>query len=353
MKRKGFPILHLVFVLTLSACNMPLLEEAQATAAPPSAPPEPTATVEVIETEIVPTEIVHTLVPPETLPPERESHAGDHDSSETASRKHPPGGDRFSRGTFERPFNANTMDVYFPYLDIIDSEIFEDDTWIFATITMRGLDENESLPGQYFVEIDQNRDGGGDWLVGVISPTSSGWSSENVRIWQDSNDDVGGIAPYLADDNPPYSDGYELLIYDQGEGNNPDAAFARIDSENPHIIQVAIQKSLLDENLRLLIGMWAGTNLDPALFDLNDHFTHEQAGAADPGLEIYYPIKAISEMDNSCRMAIGFEPTGAEPGLCQTALPPGAPGGPPPGGCPAPSYCQNWDSTYCQCMDLY
>ena len=68
--------------------------------------------------------------------------------------------------------------------------------------------------------------------------------------------------------------------------------------------------------------MWAGTTLlDPKLFDLNDHFTQEQAGAADPGLELYYPIKAIYEIDNSCRMAVGFKPTGKEPGLCEIFIP--------------------------------
>jgi hypothetical protein len=62
--------------------------------------------------------------------------------------------------------------------------------------------------------------------------------------------------------------------------------------------------------------MWAGTNLDPALFDFNDHMTHAQAGAAEASLENFYPIKGLAELDNTCSMAIGFEPRGNEPGLC-------------------------------------
>jgi hypothetical protein len=30
----------------------------------------------------------------------------------------------------------------------------------------------------------------------------------------------------------------------------------------------------------------------------------------------YYPIKALAEVDNTCRWAVGFTPTGSEPGIC-------------------------------------
>jgi len=71
-----------------------------------------------------------------------------------------------------------------------------------------------------------------------------------------------------------------------------------------------------------MVNMWTGhATLDPTLFDYSDHYTHEQAGAADPGLPTFYPIKAVHELDNSCRMAVGFQPKGNEPGLCQVIQP--------------------------------
>jgi hypothetical protein len=80
-------------------------------------------------------------------------------------------------------------------------------------------------------------------------------------------------------------------------------------------VEISVKRSVLGNPEKYLINMWAGTSLlDPALFDLNDHFTHEQAGAADRGYEVYYPIKAVYEVDNSCRMAVGFQPT-AEPAV--------------------------------------
>src|SRR5690348_3871409 len=43
---------------------------------------------------------------PVGLPVDRSSHAGDYDSSTTAAQKVAAGGDRFTFGRFERPFNA-------------------------------------------------------------------------------------------------------------------------------------------------------------------------------------------------------------------------------------------------------
>lgn len=75
-----------------------------------------------------------------------------------------------------------------------------------------------------------------------------------------------------------------------------------------------------------MIGAWAGNQaLEPALFDFNDHMTHEQAGTSLIELENFYPIKGLAELDNACRVAIGFVPSGNEPGLCISNKPQGQP----------------------------
>lgn len=97
--------------------------------------------------------------------------------------------------------------------------------------------------------------------------------------------------------------------------------------------------------------MWAGNSLlDPALFDLNDQFSHEQAGAADSGLEYFYPIKEVYEIDSSCRMAVGFQATGKEPGLCEVLIPISQ-GGVPEAGCSlTANSCQSgFDPVKCCC----
>lgn len=128
------------------------------------------------------------------------------------------------------------------------------------------------------------------------------------------------------------------------------------------MVEISIKKSAVGNPQKYLINMWAGTSLlNPALFDLNDHFTHEQAGAADKGLQNYYPIKEVFEIDNSCRMAVGFQPTGNEPGICESLIPVNEqqplPSG--PSGCQATSadisacnqdvYC-GWNASSCSCV---
>ncbi|MBI2330668.1 MAG: hypothetical protein HYU84_00550 [Chloroflexi bacterium] len=145
---------------------------------------------------------------------------------------------------------------------------------------------------------------------------------------------MGAEIPMLTDEGSVVAgDGFETTVFDQGQGNDPDSAWVRISPNNPNVVEFAIKKSALANPSRFLINMWAGTSLEPAKFDVNDQFTHEQAGAADSGLSIFYPIKAVAELDNSCRMAVGFQPTGKEPGLCAVFIPqnfaepaPGAPG---------------------------
>jgi hypothetical protein len=287
--------------------------------------------------------VQHQLIPA-ALPQERSAHAGDQDSSGMAGQKRAPGGDRFTFDQFERPFNADTMEVYFPYLDIQDVVIYQDDTWVYAAITVKGTDSNGALPGNYAVELDLNADGRGDWFVLVEHPASTEWSTDGVQVRTDANGDVGGSTVGSSDQAVSGGDGYETLVFAQDHQSDPDAAWARISPDDPHTIQLAGKRSLLGGDAAYLAGLWTGNeDLNPALFDLNDHFTHEQAGAALTELQYFYPIKQVSELDNTCRMAVGFVPTGNEPGLCAEA---GA-CRPPAGGCAQNGY--KWNSKLCCC----
>jgi len=256
---------------------------------------------------------------PVVFPEKQSGIAGDFDSYKPFVNGTLIGGDRFTFSRFERPFNANTMDVYFPYLDIIDTYVYQDETWIFAGIILKGTDEDGNLPGNYAAEIDIDINGKGDFLIITSNPTSTDWTTTNVRVYEDKDTTVGDKTPTVTDENGD-GNGFESLVFDQGEGDDPETAWVRLAPDKPNTVELAIKRSLFKvepTELRYLINMWAGTDiLDPALFDINDHFSHEEAGAADKGLEFYYPIKAVAEVDNTCKMAIGFKPTGNEPGLC-------------------------------------
>jgi hypothetical protein len=289
--------------------------------APGSAPPPPDAGPGAADTPVSTTVLIQHQATPADLPDQHSAGVGDQDSSGTADQKRAPGGDRFTFGQFERPFNADTMDAYFPYLDIQDASIYQDDTWAYAVITVKGRDASNGMPGRYAVELDLNQDGRGDWLILANHPASTDWTTDGVQVWADKNGDVGGAIVVKAD-NTTGGDGYETQVFDQGHGDDADLAWARLPADAPNTVQLAVKRTLLGSDQAYLAGMWAGIDdLNPVLFDLNDHFTHDQAGAAMKDLEYYYPIKQLSELDNTCRMAIGFEPVGNEPGLCSSLVP--------------------------------
>lgn len=342
-------IFTLFFVL---ACGLPSAAtevaetEAPATDAPTeSAPPSTEAAPEIQHTDI-----------PVNLPENQSGQAGDFDSSKILENKTPVGGDRFTYGRFERPFNANTMDIYFSQLDIVSTKVFKDDLWVYASISLKNLGASSSQTAKYALELDVNLDGKGDWLIVASKPESTEWVVFGVYIFYDENDDVGGEFPSLTDNVSIPGDGFEKTIFDQGLGNDPDSAWVRISPNDPNIIEFAVKQSAIETPEKFLINTWAGNSLiDPSLFDFNDFYTHEQAGAADSGLPIFYPIKEISEIDNSCRIAIGFQPTGNEPGLCDTLIPVKItdPLAPTPATCARPSSCNGcgaiWDQSTCTC----
>lgn len=315
----------LVLVLTALACST--------SSTPTSAPvqdPSPTSAPSTLEPVVpasteasapaatVASGIQHAMVPGEP-PVTPNSFATDQDSFITSPEKRAPGGDRFTFGRYERPFNEEGMDLYFAEIDIQEMASYHDPTWIYYSITVKGRDANLALSGNYAIEIDADIDGRGDWLLMVTAPASKEWTSDGVEVWYDSNNDVGGSISVTAD-NQNTGNGYDTKIFDRGTGDDPDLAFARIAPGGPFTIQIAVKASLLGTNGVYMAGAWAGRELlDPALFDINDHFTQDQAGSPLTEFEFYYPLKAVAQIDNVCRVAVGFQAQGGEPGVCPVA----------------------------------
>jgi len=223
--------------------------------------------------------------------------------------------DSFSRGIFERPYTAEEME-YLAYLDIgrvvtlaVSGE------WVYVSIPLAGAPPEES-DAHYAVEIDVNTDGRGDWLILAPAPASTEWTQEGLLIFIDSNGDVGGATPGSPDTAQDDADGFDALVFNQGSGLDPDAAWLRRDPDDPSIIQFAFQYGLIAYDHRFLWRVIAsGNEIDPGMVELNDHFTLEEAGS--PLLTSpHYPIQAIAEIDTSCRWSYGFTPLGTEPGIC-------------------------------------
>lgn len=222
-------------------------------------------------------------------------------------------GDQFRANIFERPFTADDM-IYQSSIDIIRVNLKVSTNWTFAILYF-----SEKLPDdgtmKYGLEIDLDENGRGDLLIQTGMPASIDWSVKDVQIYQDVDGDIGGLNPMLSDHPEEGFNGYEVLLFDSGEGEDPDLIWVRRNPDNDTSIQIAYKAELIGPT-GFMWSAWADDGLQALDHrDYNDRFTEEDAGSPYPGSPLY-PIKAIYLYDTTCRSFYGFTPTGNEPGLC-------------------------------------
>ena len=187
-------------------------------------------------------------------------------------------------------------------------------TWIYVIIYLA-----EDLPGEgsmkYGLELDLDENGRGDILIQTGIPANMEWSVNGIQVYLDLDGDVGGDAPMEPDHLNSTRTGYEVMLFDSGEGDDPDLVWSRRDPEANNQLQFAIKYDLTG-NGGFMWSAWADGGLKaPDYFDYHDLYTEETAGSPYPGSPLY-PIKSLALFDNTCRSYFGFTPTGNEPGLC-------------------------------------
>ncbi len=350
-----FVLIFLIFLIL--ACNLPTSEN--------------TSDVEVLPTPLVQNETLpasplpeNTLAPapsPEPTvqhltqpgePARIRTWVSDRSSAVYAS-EHRAVGDGFNLNLFERPFTAGEMQ-YQPYLDLTKVEVGEGGEWIYVTLHLEGSPP-EASQAFYAIEIDSDRDGRGDWLIGVLTPASTTWTTDGAKVWHDSNNDVGGNSPMLSEAPLTGLNGYDELLFDSGQGNDPDAAWGRIDPASAQRVQLAFKYSIIESAGTFLWGGWSDEGVKEAgWFDYNDHFTIAEAGSPLSN-SAHYPLAALFSVDNTCRWSYGFEPTEEYPGLCPLPEPTPVPPTPtqPSDICfpPTTYVCEDWNYTTCECDD--
>jgi hypothetical protein len=228
--------------------------------------------------------------------------------------------DQFFVNRYERPFTQE-MEEYKGYLDLILTNIKVNPPWLYADIFLADELPEESS-AIYSLEFDTDEDGRGDYLVSAAMPLDDMWTVRGVVVLEDGNEDVGGSNPLLAD--PPEEstdyDGYEIELFREGQGEDPDLAWVRRNPMDDTSLQIAVKLPLLGGG-GFFWSVWADEGLtDPALADYNDRFNFEQAGSPYPDHQ-YYPIQQINLVDSTCRSWYGFEPEGDEVGICQIYTP--------------------------------
>ena len=254
------------------------------------------------------------LMPSE--PPKPERTLKDFDSSIRAYENRAVSGDRFLDSMYERPFTSHEM-IYQPDLDIYTVDFAHDDDFFYFTITLYGTNPVESgLNGMYGIEFDRSKTGRGDLIVWVEDPHED-WSVENVSVYKDTDGDVGGPQPIIADADFE-GNGYDTQVELEGSKT----AFARISPEDSEAIQIAVSRDLLENPAEFLWGAWADNGLRNAtMLDHNDTMGPGEAGSPI-NTDDNYPLNALYNLDNTCRLPYGFEQMGANfPGMCITQAP--------------------------------
>ena len=302
---------------TALACNLltttagePTVAAEPSQTAPPSAT-SPPPTVAVVTPETTPTApVAHTTLPGQ--PPSPVRFMTDRSSAVLASERRSIADD-FINGRFERPFTSQAMD-YKAYLDLNRAEIGPSGLWLYVTLFLEGA-PTAAEPAWYGVEIDLDLDGRGDWMIVAAAPPSTNWTTDGVRVYQDTNNDVGANTPVRSDPPPQVGNSYDGLVFDQGVGPDPDAAWVRLSPDNSNWVQVAFKYGMIGGDNQFLWGGWAFGDPQPSWQDYQDHFTLAQAGS--PLIESpHYPIKDLALIDSTCRWSFDFNPVGNEPGIC-------------------------------------
>lgn len=235
----------------------------------------------------------------------------DQTCSETAASKRAPGGDEYSNGRFERPFDRDM--VYLPALDLVRGDLFRsEDGWVYFTIIL--VSEPAAGTAVYGVELDTNIDGRGDYLIQVSAPTSEIWSEAGAKMWWDSDGDVGGQVVNRSDPRGFKGSGFESLKINSAAGKNSGQLWTK---SIPHGLQIALNSQWVGgKDGKFTWKPYSdGNPYSTTFYDLDDYFLLDQAGSPLIG-EHNYPLKAVAAYDNTCKGLSGLTPSGSEQGVC-------------------------------------
>jgi hypothetical protein len=312
---KLLSIFFITWLILLTGCS-PILAQRDKMAS--ITPVTPTMNVQPVETPVrTPTLkglAVSGVSLTEILPGEPQGSAQvihDQTCISTASEKKAPGGDEYSEGRFERPFDREMN--YLPGLDIVRAELVRpSDGWVYFTIILE--DVPAPPPALYGIELDINIDGRGDLLIQVPAPLTEAWSESGVKVWWDSDGDVGGQVVNRSDPKGYKGSGFESLKIDADSGKNRGQVWSRLKTKE---LQIALTEEWIGGRQGKFT--WQpiadGNPFSPSQYDLNDYYLLKKAGTPILG-EAYYPIKEVFALDNTCRGLSGLTPSGSEQGVC-------------------------------------
>lgn len=335
MKKKVFSILRVLMVVLaalMAGCgmnNVPVSEAAVIPTNPPTVAvvlptPTPIPTAVPVADQKVPVEPSprpHVLVPGEFKGKEQTIH--DQVTETYASQKRAYGGDEFIDGRFERPFDQKMG--YRGNLDIVKSTMVRTDpNFIYVTIQVaRPVASAINDPAFYGLELDLNRDGRSMFMVRGLGPLSEVWSTDGVDVWKSTAAEQPLVVAGEGSIPVTGALGFDVNLLKSGRGTDNDLAWMRLSPGTDDTVEIAFKNTIVGGEKGKFI--WRpftdGAPFSEREYDLQVNYTLEQAGSPLKG-EPYYPLKDVYAVDNTCRVASGYEATGYEPGICPLPPPP-------------------------------
>lgn len=321
-----FVVFSLLAVMLVTGCgpvvqvNAASLPEKEVKVVMPAVP-TPTMAPQATEEPVVETN--HTLIPVTGSGKEQVIH--DQVNTSTASQKRAFGGDEYNSGRFERPFDEDMK--FLAYLDIVKSTLQRDDpNFIFAKIQVAvPISTAEGNPALYGLELDTNHDGRNEYLILAERPQNSEWSVFGVNVWKSTSaenpiDQSGPSIPVTG------SMGFDVSVFAAGKGDDSDLAWVRLSPDKEDTIEIAFKNSLIGGEKGAFVWrpLTDGSPYPTTAYDLHLSHTLEQAGSPLKD-SMFYPLKEVFAVDNTCRVASGYEASGKEPGLCPLPPPPSKP----------------------------
>jgi len=316
----GIKIILLAAVLVAMGCGLTTLTENNTAQSTTDAQPTqvqnlptqvqdlPTLEVELTLPPVeIPTATIEPLASADMLIPETgegpESVTHDQVTEPYAKEKRAYSGETWKVDLLERPFTQDM--TYLPYLDIVTTIHHRDAVWVYVTIKLvAGPSSAGDSPVAYGIEMDTDLDDEGDYFIWATKPEGTSWSTKGVQVLKNENSDFSGET-------------FGKIMANEGKGEEGDLAWVRISLEDSKFLEMAFKTSLIGGNKGKFVWQaWSsGLALTSKQFDPNTHFSLDVAGSPikdDPN----YPLKAVYALDNTCRRASGYTPTGIEKGLC-------------------------------------
>jgi hypothetical protein len=265
--------------------------------------------------------------PVEAVPPTHNLTPGDYtdegqvivdeSSADSAPQNQASGGDEFYDGRFERPFDQKM--AYLGNLDIVKTTMVRSDPDFISVGIQVARPVSAAINNKAFygLELDLNRDGRSMFMIRGLGPLTDQWTTEGVDVWKSTSAEQQAVVAEEGVIPVTGSLGFDVSLMKAGRGSDTDLAWIRLKPGTDDTVEIAFKNKIIGGPQGKFI--WRpftdGAIFSEKAYDLQVNYTLEQAGSPY-SKEADYPLKDVFAVDNTCRAASGYAPTGTEMGLC-------------------------------------